>query len=252
MWQLLQSMPFKPGETPLRAVPNLEKTLFDYYYRGEYDEFWAMEACNQEPHFEKAADIPGVFSGGWYDPFAVAMTGQYVAMAAKNSTPQRLDVGPWNHGGRRSGQTYAGDMDFGPDAAYGLEVYGEQRLRWFDRWVKDIPNGVENDPPVRIFVMGGGDGRRNEDGRLNHGGRWRDELGWPLARTRYVKYYLRSGLGLATEPPAPNEQPVSYTHDPEHPVPTISATSAVGELLILPAGFDPEVDDPRAHTQHFP
>ena len=54
MRQLVQSMPFKPGETPLRAVPNLEKTLFDYYYRGEYDEFWAMEACNQgAPHKDR-------------------------------------------------------------------------------------------------------------------------------------------------------------------------------------------------------
>ena len=74
MRELVQSMPFRPGETPLRAVPNLEKTLFDYYYRGEYDEFWAMEACDQEPHFHKAADIPGVFSGGWYDYFASATT----------------------------------------------------------------------------------------------------------------------------------------------------------------------------------
>src|SRR5206468_1186208 len=32
--------PLKPGETPLRVVPNLERILFDYYYRGNYDEFW--------------------------------------------------------------------------------------------------------------------------------------------------------------------------------------------------------------------
>jgi putative CocE/NonD family hydrolase len=245
--ELVQSMPFKPGETPLRAVPNLEKTLFDYYYRGEYDEFWAMEACNQEPHFEKSADIPGVFSGGWYDPFAVAMTGQYVSMAAKNGTPQRLDMGPWNHGGRRSGATYAGDVDFGSDASYGTEGYGAQRLRWFDRWLKDVPNGVEDDPPVRIFVMGGGDGRRNQDGRLNHGGGWRSEREWPLARTEHVKYYLRAAGGLSTERPGEAETAVSHNHDPRHPVPTISASSGVGVLLPLPEGFDLETDDAKEY-----
>ena len=245
MRELVQSMPFEPGKTQLRAVPNLEKTLFDYYYRGEYDEFWSMEALDQEPHFHRSADIPGVFSGGWYDPFAVAMTNQYAAMAAKNGTPQRLDMGPWNHGGRRSGQTYAGDVDFGPSAAYGTEGYGAQRLRWFDHWLKDIPNGVEDESPVRIFVMGGGDGKRNEDGRLNHGGRWRNEQEWPLARTEYRNYYLRSGGGLSTEPPADGDSASSYTHDPEHPVPTVAAPGGVSELLPFPEGFDVETDDPR-------
>ena len=105
MRELVQSFPLKPGETPLRAVPNLEKTLFDYYHRGEYDEFWSMEACNQEPHLHRSADISGVFSGGWYDAFSAATTNQYAAIAADKSSPQRLDMGPWNHGGRSSDQT---------------------------------------------------------------------------------------------------------------------------------------------------
>ncbi|MEC8832702.1 MAG: CocE/NonD family hydrolase, partial [Bacteroidota bacterium] len=75
-WQnirnFIKDMPLKPGQTPLKWVPNLEKILFDYYHRGEYDEFWQMECCNQQQHFDRAADIPAVFSGGWYDPFAVA------------------------------------------------------------------------------------------------------------------------------------------------------------------------------------
>ena len=249
MRELVQSMPFRPGETPLKAVPNLEKTLFDYYYRGEYDEFWSMEACNQEPHLHRAADIPGVFSGGWYDPFAVAMTGHYAAMAAKNDAPQRLDMGPWNHPGRRTGHTWAGDVDFGPDAAYGVEGYGAQRLRWFDRWLKDIPNGVDDEPPVRIFVMGGGDGRRNAKGRLNHGGRWRYEREWPLARTEYTKHYLCAGGGLSTESPGADDPPISYTHDPEHPVPTISGPGGVSELRPFPEGFDPETGDPRDYMR---
>ena len=249
MRELVQSMPFKPGETPLRAVPNLEKTLFDYYYRGEYDEFWSMEACNQEPHLHRAADIPGVFSGGWYDPFAVAMTDHYAAMAAKNTAPQRLDMGPWNHPGRRNGHTWAGDVDFGADAAYGIEGYGAQRLRWFDHWLKDVPNGVEDEPPVRIFVMGGGDGRRNAKGRLNHGGRWRYEREWPLARTAYTKHYLRAGGDLSTDPPEADDPPVSYTHDPEHPVPTISGPGGVSELLPFPEGFDPDTGDPRDYMR---
>ena len=245
----LQAMPFEPGKTPLKVVPNLEETLFNYYYRGEYDKFWDMEACNQEPHFDKAADIPGVFSGGWYDPFAVAITNQYHAMSIKNTTPQRLDMGPWNHGGRRSVDTYAGDVDFGPEAAFGTEGYGSQRLRWFDRWLKDIPNGAENDPPVRIFVMGGGDGEKNKNGKLNHGGKWRDEHEWPLSRTKHVNYYLHKDGSLSTDAPCSDSDSTTYTHDPENPVPTISATSALLELSQFPTGFDPFQEDPREYMQ---
>ena len=101
----IRSMPFNPGHTPLRVVPNLEKTLFDYYYRGEYDEFWSKSACNQEPHFETASDVPSVFSGGWYDPFAIATTNEYTLMAGTKDSPQRLIMGPWEHPGMRAGAT---------------------------------------------------------------------------------------------------------------------------------------------------
>ena len=253
MRELVLQMPFKPGHTALRVVPNLEKILFHYYYGGEYDDFWAQESCDQERYFHKAADIPGVFSGGWYDPFSVAVTGQYTAMAAKNRTPQRLLMGPWNHGGMRGeGHTYAGDADLGPDSRLGDERYNEMRLRWFDRWLKDAANTVDDDPPVRIFVMGGGDGRRNPEGRMNHGGRWRDEREWPLARTSQHTYYLRSGGELTPEPPGATDPPAAYTHDPEKPVPTIGgAITGFFELVQLPTGVNEAFVTPRARMRQI-
>ena len=44
--------------------------------------------------------------------------------------------------------------------------------------------------------MGGGDGKKNMDGRMRHGGRWREETSWPLTRTRFTKYYLGGNGGL--------------------------------------------------------
>ena len=40
------------------------------------------------------------------------------------------------------------------------------RLRWFDRWLRGVDKGVETEPAVWGFVMGGGSGRRNAAGRL--------------------------------------------------------------------------------------
>ena len=160
-------------------------------------------------------------------------------------------MGPWNHGGMRGrGQSYAGDVAFGPEALWGDPAYNTERLRWFDRWLKDVDTGVENDAPVRIFVMGGGDGRRHADGKLNHGGHWRDEHEWPPARTQHVTYYLRAGGGLTTEEPGEEEPPATITFDPENPVPTISANvTGFYEWVRLPDGMDAAYATPRARMR---
>ena len=243
---LVSEMPFRPGETPLYRVPNLEDVLFHYYYDGEYNDLWAMETCDQARHFARAADIPGVFSGGWYDPFAVATTDQYATMAAKNNTPQRLLMGPWTHQGIRNGATVFGDVEFGPEAGFGNHVYNSLRLRWFDRWLKDIEIGVEDDSPVRIFVMGGGSGRRNEQGRLEHGGAWRSERQWPLEQTVLRTLHMRAGGGLTDARPRADEFPSTYIHDPDHPVPSIAASvTGLSELVRVPGGVDPAQWPPR-------
>ena len=106
-------------------------------------------------------------------------------------------MGPWTHGGLRSGASYALDVDFGESAAWGFEVYNQERRRWFDRWLKGDAAAFESEPPVRIFVMGGGSGRKTADGKLDHGGRWRAEHEWPLARTQYAPFYLGRAESLS-------------------------------------------------------
>jgi putative CocE/NonD family hydrolase len=213
--------PLKPGETPLRVVPNLERILFDYYYRGTYDEFWARECNDFERHFARHAEIPCKFTGGWFDPFAVAMCGHFEAMRRQNSKTQHLRMGPWTHVAMRGDASWVGDVDFGRNAVWGVSGYFDFQLRWFDRWLKGLPSKVENDSPVNIFVMGGGSGRRTPQGKLDHGGRWREEWEWPLARTRYTPFYLHHDGLLSPELPGSDAPPRRYTFDPEHPVPTI-------------------------------
>ena len=89
-------------------------------------------------------------------------------------------MGPWGHLLPYSVPTSkgAGDLDFGPQAL--IELH-EIQLRWFDHFLKDADNGVMQEAPIRIFVMGDN--------------RWRDENEWPLARTQYTKVYLSSRGG---------------------------------------------------------
>ncbi len=82
-------------------------------------------------------------------------------------------VGPWLHGSTVGSQT--GDVDFGLHSA--IDPAGVE-LRWFDYWLKGVDNGVLDDPPLRLFIMG-----------VNQ---WRDEHEWPLAHTRWQPWYLHS------------------------------------------------------------
>jgi putative CocE/NonD family hydrolase len=111
----------------------------------------------------------------------------------------------------------------------------ERQLRWFDYWLKGEENGVMDEPPISIFVMGDN--------------RWRTEADWPLARTRYTPYYLHSGGAANTlsgdgtlTPERPAIEPVdTFVYDPCHPVPTRG-----GGLCCWNAGLAAGAYDQRA------
>lgn len=218
--------PFKPGQTPLALFPYLEQTLFNYYCRGMYDEWWQQEACDQEHHWDRHADIPAVFSGGWFDPFSSATTRYFEVMSRRNKPPQWLIMGPWTHDGMRSGTSVEGDVDFGPEAAWGRPKYHEEQLRWFNAVLKGKEDEIAGIPPVRLFVMGGGNGLKTLEGKMFHGGSWRSEKEWPIARTELRKYFLHRGGALSATPASPDVQPLCYSFDPTRPVPTIGGNVA--------------------------
>src|ERR1700730_14977745 len=86
----------------------------------------------------------------------------------------------------------------------------------FARWLKGLARGVDEEPPVRVCVMGGGSGRRNRDGRLEHGGRWRSAAEWPLPQTRWTKLYFHADRSLSTTPAA-GSGTIDYAFDPHNP-----------------------------------
>jgi predicted acyl esterase len=127
-------------------------------------------------------------------------------------------------------------VEFGHDAA--LPSFDELHLRWYDRWLRGVDNGLDAEARLRIFVMGGGSGRRSGAGRLVHGGRWRDEHEWPLARTRFTDFYLHGDGSLTTDPPREERSATTYRFDPARPVPSIGGNvSSLRDVLPLPPGL---------------
>ena len=64
----------------------------------------------------------------------------------------------------------------------------EEMFRWYDYWLKGIDTGIMEEPRIQVFV----EGART----------WRGEKEWPLARTKWTKYYLRPRHQLALNPEA--------------------------------------------------
>jgi predicted acyl esterase len=176
------------------------------------------------------------YSGSWYDSYCRSTTELYEKMSKAKKGPVKLIMGPWTHGDFAViARTYSGDIDFGPDASI---AYNELRLRWFDQTLKGGNTEILDEPPVKIFVMGGGDGKKNKDGRLNHGGRWRNEEEWPLKRTQYTKYYLQKEGVLSQDSPGKENSSTSFVYDPSDPVPTIGGNlSALSYIQPKPMGY---------------
>ena len=229
--------PPKEGLTPLRHVPSYERWLLDILQHGDYDAYWrSRPAYTIEDLYEQHADVPIYLCGSWYDSYARSTVTNYVELSRRKRSPVRLIMGPWIHGGANLDLSYAGDADFGPDAALGYNVF---RLRWFDAVLKGTRNGLLEKPPVAIFVMGGGSGRKTvESRRLDVGGRWRFEHEWPLRRATPTAFYLLSGGGLVARKPPAGAAPSRYVFDPADPVPTIGGNISVGYEIMPGGGFD--------------
>ena len=144
----------------------------------------------------------------------------------------------------RGDVTYTHDVDFGPESCWGVERYFEEQLEFFDRWLRDDGSATAgwapSGKPVRIFVMGGGSGRKTAHGKLDHGGHWREEDDWPIARAVATTLFLGGDGTLRREPPPAGAEPRRFRYDPDDPVPTIGGLyCAVGELPAEGADIEP-------------
>ena len=230
--------PMRRGLNPLSVVPEYEGWYLDFFEHADYDAFWKDPMMNWSEHYAQTSDIPMYQIGGWYDIFLAGTFENYVGLSRLKASPQRLLVGPWVHHGDTLSS--AGDVSFGSAAAI-PDFDGDFHLRWFDHYLKGIATGAERDAPVRVFVMGTGDGHKDAAGRLMHGGYWRDEATWPLAGTRMVSYYFHADGSLSTAKPSEQNASTTFTFDPRHPVPTVGG----GSSARLKDGAYDQREDPR-------
>ena len=109
------------------------------------------------------AKIPAYHCNGWFDIFAL----DAVLWFANFEGPQRLVMGDWSHAQMTSDR---------------LRITTIEQHRWFDRWLKGIENGVEDEPPIRYALM-------SEPGEMT----WEQADSWPPAGTESMVLHFSAG-----------------------------------------------------------
>ncbi len=173
------------------------------------DEPWEYQVWSAERAREQfeSIGIPMFTYGGWYDRYPDRQTLHYLAALEFSTSPNvRLVLDVTDHLGR-----VMGDRDFAGKVPYDLQ--GE-----VDKWLKPILAGdsEQTGPRVAMFAMG-----------INE---WRTYDEWPPADRRQTRFYFSAPGGsrhgsLLTRPPG-DEEPSSYTYDPDDPCPTLGCSNS--------------------------
>lgn len=133
---------------------------------------------------------------GWWDAFARSSFEVFATLEGTN--PSRIAAWPMYH----QGMSPAASTGVGADPAREnifTPAYLGEALRWYDRWLKGIRNGIDEEPPVYIFV--------NNQG-------WRAEASWPLEREARTRFHLASANALERPPgdPGSDDYAADFTH----------------------------------------
>ncbi len=128
------------------------------------DAYWRRGSVCEDFSLIKAATLA---VGGWGDGYKNTVSRLVTGISPH--APARGIVGPWIH-------KY-------PHFAVPRPAIGflQEALRWWDRWLKGIDTGVENDPAMRLYLMDSVPPREWYESR---DGRWIAEQEWPSPRIK--------------------------------------------------------------------
>jgi len=230
---------------PLLKTPqtsDLAPYFRDWLSHERDDAYWAQWRVSD--HYSQMT-VMGLHAGGWHDLFLKGSIKNYTGLHQQAATAearagQRLIVGPWAHA-PTSPAGKVGDVVFGKDAVLDNT---STTLKWFDYSLKGVRNEFSSGAPVRLFIMGNNV--------------WRDEQEFPLARTRYTKFYLHSTRGangvagdgsLSVTPPAV-EKKDEFDYDPQNPVRTIGGRLCCG-VSLAPGPADQRANETRSDVLVF-
>ncbi len=131
----------------------------DYWKHGSICEDYAAVQC------------PVMAVSGWADGYSNAV----FRLLENLDVPRCGLIGPWSHKYPHIGQ---------PGPAIG---FLQEAVRWWDRWLKGVDNGVDNDPMLRVWMQ---DSVPPTTRYRMRPGRWVAENDWPTAEIEKLEFIL--------------------------------------------------------------
>ncbi len=145
------------------------------------DDYWRHGSVAED---YAAIDAAIYTVGGWADPY----TNCVLRLLAKSDAPVKALIGPWAHG-------YPHNARPGPQIGF-----LQESLRWWDRWLKGIDNGVTEEPALHAWIQDSAPPASDYDQR---DGRWIAAATWPPPVPPHVMHFADGRLSDAAVPAAP-------------------------------------------------
>ncbi|MEO8243895.1 MAG: CocE/NonD family hydrolase [bacterium] len=181
----------------LEAEPWLAPRWAEFQERSDYWQHGSI--CEDYDRMQ----VPVLIWGGWADNYM-----NTVSAIVTNVPGSKGIVGPWVH-------QYPHAAPPGPQVGF-LQL----AIRWWDRWLKGVRNGAEEDAPYRAYVLHSAPPDASTKWRDGH---WVAEPVWPSPSVRREMLHLGSASSRPGGfiPPGP---PVGYLGTDEGGVEAVIAT----------------------------
>ncbi len=135
------------------------------------DAYWRWGSVCEEPD---AIACPLLAIGGWVDRYSNTVMN---LLGCCGDQAWGI-VGPWGH-------HYPDQASPGPGIGFQQEA-----LRWWDRWLKGVENGIEQEARLRVWMQDYQPPQRTIDTRR---GRWVAEAQWPSTEIVDERFWLDQG-----------------------------------------------------------
>lgn len=176
-----EGLPHLDWNKKLKVLP-LSEIDTEFGIKHPFIDEWLSHAPTDSKYWEpyryqhKYADmnLAVLNISGWFDGDQPGAPINFIGMRKAGHKDQFLVMGPWTH--FFNTQRKLGDVDFGDEAIIDLDSV---ILRFFDKYLKSVDNGMEKEDPVYAFPM--------------YENKWRQAKDWPIPNTLFTNLCMTGG-----------------------------------------------------------
>jgi uncharacterized protein len=161
-----------------RRLETTEPWVLTWLEHQRLDDYWKAGSLFVD---YGAIECPTMIVAGWADGYR----NNSLRTFERLTCPKRLVIGPWAHASTDT-SIPGPNHDLIPE-----------HVRWWDRWLKDVDNGVDREPPIVLFAQRS---TLPAPDRAEVRGEWRYEPTWPADRLRPTEWKLVDSLNEPDHP----------------------------------------------------